>query len=51
MEIPPKLRPLEDQYIKVLNDKGLNGAEIIKGVKELAEKYNAKYPEVAPYSK
>ncbi len=46
-----KLKPLEDQYIKTLNEKGLNGADIVKGVKELAEKYNAQYPEKAPYTK
>lgn len=46
-----KLKPLEAQYIKTLNEKGLNGAEIVKGVKELADKYNAKNPDVAPYTK
>ncbi len=46
-----KLKPLEDQYVKTLNDKGLNGADIVKGVKELADKYNAQYPDKAPYTK
>jgi TRAP-type C4-dicarboxylate transport system substrate-binding protein len=40
-----KLKPLEDTYIKTLNDKGLQGADIMKTVKELAVKANAKYPE------
>lgn len=46
-----KLKPLEDKYIKTLNDKGLNGADIMKTVKELTAKANAKYPEKAPYTK
>lgn len=46
-----KLKPLEAQYTKTLNDKGLNGAEIVKGVKELADKYNAQNPDKAPYTK
>lgn len=35
---------LEEKYIKTLNDKGLPGTEIMKTVKELAAKGNAKYP-------
>lgn len=46
-----KIKPLETQYVKTLNEKGLPGEEILKTVKELAQKYNAKYPEVAPYIK
>ncbi|MDT3701413.1 MAG: TRAP transporter substrate-binding protein [Thermincola sp.] len=40
-----KLKPLEDKYIKTLNDASLPGADIMKTVKELAEKGNAKFPE------
>ena len=46
-----KLKPLEDQYIKFLNEKGLPGADIIKTVKVLVDKANTDYPEMAPYVK
>lgn len=46
-----KLKPLEDKYIKTLNEKGLPGVDIMKTVKELTDKANAKYPEKAPYTK
>lgn len=46
-----KLSPLEATYIKFMNDKGLNGADIMKTVKELVEKGNAKYPEKAVFLK
>jgi len=40
-----KIKPLEDKYIKILDERGLSGADIMKTVKELVDKANAKYPE------
>lgn len=39
-----KMAPIFDDYQKVLDDKGLDGAGIIAMVKELSDKYNAMYP-------
>lgn len=39
-----KMAPIFDDYQKVLDDKGLDGAAIIELVKELSDKYNAMYP-------
>ncbi len=39
-----KLAPIFDDYQKVLDGKGLDGAAIIASVKELSDKYNAMYP-------
>ena len=39
-----KLAPIFDDYQKVLDGKGLDGATIIASVKELSDKYNAMYP-------
>ncbi|MDT3698822.1 MAG: TRAP transporter substrate-binding protein [Thermincola sp.] len=40
-----KIKPLEAKYIGILDEKGLPGADIMKTVKELVEKANAKYPD------
>lgn len=46
-----KIEPLQDKYVASLNEKGLPGDDILKTVKELAEKYNKEYPVAAPYMK
>lgn len=46
-----KIRPLQDKYVALLNEKGLPGDEILKTVKELADKYNKQFPVAAPYIK
>ncbi len=43
------IEPVADEHAKELDKKGLPGKQIIKQVKDLAAKYNAMYPEVAPY--
>lgn len=40
-----KIKPLESNYVKTLNEKGLPGEEILKTVKEVVDQGNAKYPE------
>jgi len=37
--------------VTFLDEKGLPGDEILKSVKELADKYNKQYPVAAPYIK
>lgn len=39
-----KMTPIFDDYQKVLDGKGLDGAAIIAKVRELSDKYNAMYP-------
>lgn len=39
-----RINPIIDDYIEVLNGRGLDGEEIIKKVRELVEKYNQEYP-------
>jgi len=46
-----KIKPLQDEYVTFLDEKGLPGDEILKSVKELADKYNKQYPVAAPYIK
>jgi len=46
-----KLSPLEDQYIKFMDEKGLSGADIMKTVRGLIESTNADHPEEAVFLK
>jgi hypothetical protein len=39
------ISPVFDQYVETLNSKGLDGEAILAQAQELAEKYNAQYPE------
>jgi TRAP-type C4-dicarboxylate transport system substrate-binding protein len=43
------LPPIQEEYVGLLNERGLPGADILKTMKELAAKYNALYPDFAPY--
>jgi len=43
------IQPVQNDYVEFLNSRGLPGEEILKTVKEIAEKYNKQYPDVAPY--
>ena len=43
------IKPVADKHVADLNKKGLDGKTILKQVQKLADKYNAKYPVVAPY--
>ncbi|MEW6423862.1 MAG: TRAP transporter substrate-binding protein [Bacillota bacterium] len=38
-----RLKPLQDDWVKTLKEKGLPGEEILKTLKELADKYNKEY--------
>ena len=37
------LKPIQDEYVNKMNEKGLQGQEILDTVNELAETYNAEY--------
>jgi len=43
------LPPIQEGYVGFLNDRGLPGADILQTMKDLADKYNALYPDFAPY--
>jgi hypothetical protein len=43
------LPPIQDEYVEFLNERGLDGAEVLKTMKDLADKYNVIYPDSAPY--
>lgn len=34
------IKPVVNEHVKILNEKGINGEEVIKTINELAEKYN-----------
>ncbi|MEW6426183.1 MAG: TRAP transporter substrate-binding protein [Bacillota bacterium] len=38
-----RLKPIQDDYVKRMKEKGLAGEEILKTIKELADKYNKEY--------
>ncbi len=38
-----RVKPIQDQFVAKMNEKGLNGQEILDTVKSLAEKYNQEY--------
>jgi len=37
------VKPIQDEYVTSMKDKGINGQEILDKVKQLAEKYNEEY--------
>ena len=43
------LPPIQEDYVRYLNDRELPGAEILQTMKDLADKYNSLYPDFAPY--
>jgi len=45
------LPPVQAAYVEFLNERGFPGEEILKQMKDLADKYNGLYPEFAPYIK
>jgi len=40
-----KLIPIQEEYIKKMEEKGLPGREVVETIKRLADKYNGLYPE------
>ena len=40
---------IQNDYVEKLNGKGFDGAVILQTMKDLADKYNTLYPDVAPY--
>jgi TRAP-type C4-dicarboxylate transport system substrate-binding protein len=43
------LPPIHEEYVEFLYERGLPGSEILQTMKDLADKYNALYPDFAPY--
>jgi TRAP-type C4-dicarboxylate transport system substrate-binding protein len=45
------LSPVQEEHVRYLNEKGLPGADILKKMKDLANKYNTIFSESTPYIK
>ncbi len=45
-----QIQPIIDKYIGFLDEKGIDGSKVMETVFELTDKYNEKYPDIAPWA-